>query len=226
MQRMKRLRVGSSFVGWPTIDKLFESADNERLKLLVLVLFKTGGRISEVLSLTKSNFHFDYSKYSVVVSEMPVLKKYRMQRDKYNRPIKGSSERILTYREFPFPKSEKYSDVLEKMILERKHKNLFHNYMSVKQLIRRQDAYKYVRKLGEECGIRIHNHWWRNMRNAQLKVEYRLVGNPLNEWMGWSKREKGTERQEQYGKLGWYGLELEIFDGMLRRKKVIDMLES
>lgn len=223
---MKRLRVGSSFVGWPTIDKLIETAQSDRLKLLVLVLFKTGGRISEVLSLTKSNFHFDYSKYSVVVSEMPVLKKFRMKYTKAGERIKGSSEKVLTYREFPFPKTEKYSDILEKMILERKHKNLFHNYMSVNQLIRRQDAYKYMRKLGEESGIRIHNHWFRSMRVGQLREDYGLHGLPLNEWIGWSGTPKGMEMQSHYSRFGWRGLELEIFEGQMRRQKVIDMLES
>jgi len=60
------------FCGWNALSNLVESCKNSAQQLLVLSLFKTGGRISEVLSLDREMF--DVQEKFVIVSGMPVLK--------------------------------------------------------------------------------------------------------------------------------------------------------
>ena len=71
-QATERLKVGSRFVGWETIQRIVEATQNKRDRLLVMTLFKTGGRVTETLALTKQNFDFDTSPESIIVLDMQV----------------------------------------------------------------------------------------------------------------------------------------------------------
>jgi len=66
------------FIGWDKLLSIIDACNNidydiyyrdfcrERDKGLVAVMFETGGRVGEVVSLTKANFDFNHSKYCVV----------------------------------------------------------------------------------------------------------------------------------------------------------------
>jgi integrase len=76
-----------SFVGWDILLSLIDACNNidydiyyrdycrERDKGLIATLFETGGRVGEILSLTKANFDFTPKKYCVV-SNMLLEKRY------------------------------------------------------------------------------------------------------------------------------------------------------
>lgn len=217
---MQRLRVGASFIGWPSIRKLYETPKDDMHKLLILCYFKTGGRSSEVLSLTRKQFDFKASKYSIVVRDMIVLKKYRLERDKRTgKSIKGTAQRIPTFRTFPILKDEELSDELIGMV-NKNHKGLLFHYPYNRDApMSRQLSWHRVTEIGEQAGIRVSDHYFRGQRVGQLKTEYGLRGEPLNEWIGWSARAKGVEMQIEYAKLGWEGLELEMLIGRKRRKE-------
>lgn len=61
------------FCGWPTLRKLSGNCD-ETSRLLVLSLFKTGGRISEVLTLNREQCDYVGNYFDVI--DMPVHKRH------------------------------------------------------------------------------------------------------------------------------------------------------
>jgi integrase len=219
---MKRLNVGSSFVGWDKIERLADNAYDGFTELLLLTIFLTGGRTSEVLGLKKDNFSLRASKYSIVVRDMRVLKKFdRIVKETLpnGKKLYEGTKRKNVVREFPILRDEPLNKRFEELLLKKpKNKLLFP--------ISRQLSLYYVKKIGASARMKINDHWLRGQRVAQLKSEYGFKGAPLNEWIGWSAREKGLEMQTHYGKLGWQGLELELLDGKLRRQEVYRMIEN
>jgi integrase len=189
------------------------------LKLLVLCLFKTGSRISEGLSLTKEHFDFNSSDYSIVVRDLIVLKKYRLERDKHGKGIRGTSQSIPTWRTFPILKDELLSKELIDMVKSRKKGLLFHYPHNREAPLTRQLALHRIKPLGEGIGANISNHWFRGQRVGDLKNSYDFRGEPLNEWIGWSGAKKEFERQVDYAKMGWEGLERQLLLGRKRVKE-------
>lgn len=218
--KMQRLKVGAAFIGWPAIIKLYETASDQMLKLLVLCYFKTGGRSSEVLCLTKEHFDFKTSKYSILVKDMIVLKKYKMDKDKNGKVIIGSAVSLPTFRTFPILKDELLSDELT-TLLDKEHKGLLFHYPYKRNWpLTRQLSWHRVTRIGERAGIQVSDHWFRGQRTAQMKLEYLMRGEPLDEWFGWTK--ESGRMQQRYGALGWQALELEMLRGRKDRKEAYD----
>lgn len=65
------------WVGWNRIEDLVEKAE-DRAKGLIIIGFKTGGRISEILQLREKHFSFDGEFWTVT---LPLEKKYRKVED-------------------------------------------------------------------------------------------------------------------------------------------------
>lgn len=238
---MQRVKVGASFIGWDTIRKLCDTAENTKpnywqmrsakavknnvshsdmLKLLVLCLFKTGGRVSEVLSLRKEHFDFKASRLSIVVRDMMVLKKFKLDRDENGKPIRGTSKAIPTFRTFPILKDEMLSEELTYLVHNHNKGLLFHYAHNRDAPLTRQLAWHRVKDVGEEAGLNISDHWFRGQRDAQIKREYLMRGEPLDEWFGWTK--ESGRMQAKYGAIGWEGLELEMLVGRKRVKEAYE----
>jgi len=214
---MQRVKVGASFIGWDTIRKLYEIPKDDMLKLLVLCLFKTGSRISEGLSLRREHFDFKASKRSIVVRDLMVLKKFKLDKDSDGKPIRGTSKAIPTFRTFPILKDEYLSKELEKMIKKSNKGLLFHYAHNRNAPLTRQLALHRVKYVGDYLDLNISNHWFRGQRDAQIKREYLMRGEPLDEWFGWTK--ESGRMQAKYGAIGWEGLELEMLVGRKRVKE-------
>jgi len=206
---MQRLKVGASFSGWSNIEHLIREADNPRDKLLALTLFKTGGRISEVLSLTKEHILMDASKYSIIVSEMKVLKKF----------AKGKGS-IDYYRSIPILRQEPLTDQWEALLSQQKHQVLFPGW-SWKTSMTRDTSYKIMRGLGEKTGIRINDHWFRGQRASQLSQEYMFSDWALNRFFGWTPRSHAMITASKYSGRAWQEIELWMLQG-LKRKRMIE----
>jgi hypothetical protein len=65
------------FVGWTAIMQLFGMLYDKRDRAFFAALFLTGGRVSEVLSLRKSNFEVRPDKNAILVRNMRLLKRYK-----------------------------------------------------------------------------------------------------------------------------------------------------
>ena len=68
-----------TFCGWDILLKLIEACNNPLEKALISFLFETGGRVSEVLSLTIDMFSVieETKPPIIIVSGMPLRKRYR-----------------------------------------------------------------------------------------------------------------------------------------------------
>lgn len=68
-----------TFCGWTILLKLVEACKNPLEKALIAFLFETGGRVSEVLSLTVNMFSLNGETQPpiIIVSDMPLKKRYR-----------------------------------------------------------------------------------------------------------------------------------------------------
>jgi len=92
-KRYHKRNIGSAdevpeFIGWPKLLSIIEACNQipydmyyadycrERDKALVATLFETGGRIGEVLALTKSNFNFDAHPDYCIVTGMLLEKRF------------------------------------------------------------------------------------------------------------------------------------------------------
>lgn len=215
-----RLVVGSTFVGWPTITKIINSAREDITKLLILCLFLTGGRTNEVLRLKKSNFDFTASKHSIVIKEMHLSKKYRVAGWDYSEDNKliRLTEKVETVRDsFPILRRESLASRLEDAVKKRKKDRLFPYFT-------RQLSYYYVRKAGEDADIRVSDHWFRGQRASQLQEEYLFKKDECETYFGW--RKPAGDMFKRYGSTTWRYLELMMAKGLKDRQEVDEFLSN
>ena len=192
-----RLKVGAEFCGWPTLEKIVNAATNKRDAFLILTLFKTGGRVSEVLQLTKSTFDFATSDKSIIIRQMIVGKKFERR--------EGKTVKIEATRTIPILKKELLSDKYLELFNSRHHKLMFSGN-HVGKAMTRDTALKIVVKAGASAGIRVNAHWFRGQRASQLAEEYGFGVYELNQFFGWGARNP-RNMAERYASLGWRGLE-------------------
>jgi len=134
------------FCGWDTITDLVEPQE-ENVKLLILSLFKTGGRCSEILTLYREQI--DVTETRVRVIDMPVLKRHLSK---------------TTYRTVPI----RIDEALTKLWVDlMPNKGKFFDYKYDK-------AYKFIRNLDSVEGKK--GPWWphrfRAERARQLVKDY------------------------------------------------------
>lgn len=82
----------------------------------------------------------------------------------------------MSYRTFPFPKSEPLVPVLREL-LEKVDGKLFN--------FKYDTAYGKVTKLGQQLGVWIPTHWFRAQRASQLVWDYGFREHELVEWFVW-----------------------------------------
>lgn len=198
-----RLKVGAEFCGWPTLTKIVSKAEGSRDKLLILTLFKTGGRVSEVLDLTKSAFDLKVSQHSIVVRDMSILKKFQH--------TKEGTVKIDARRSIPVLRKEVLSDEWGVLLSKLRHQRMFYG-RSLTKPMSRINAYMIVRDAGKRAGVRVSDHWFRGMRASQLAEEYGFGVYELNQFFGWGSRNP-RNMAERYAALGWRGLEKRMMQG-------------
>lgn len=184
--------------------------EKPRDKLLVLTLFKTGGRLEEVLSLKPSNFDFASSNLSIVVRDMPVEKKWA-----YTDETHTTTKKLDVRRTFPVILAEEMSAEFKVMLEEvskEKDKPIFAGWDS-KRAISRNMGYKTV---AYQTGK--WPHFFRGQRASQLSDDYEFDTPSLNAYFGWSKSNKNTS--ERYATISWRGLERRMLLAMKMRREL------
>ena len=191
------LKVGAEFCGWKTIRDIYEAAKGNRNKLLILSLMKTGGRISEVLDLTKSSIDYKTSERCIIVRNMRVGKKWYRE--------KGKSITMNVTRSIPVLRSEELSDEWLDLVKRSRYQVMCYG-RSVTKPMTRITAYGIVTATGRRVGVRVTDHWFRGMRASQLAEQYGFGVYDLNQYFGWGPRNPRS-MAEHYASLGWRGLE-------------------
>ena len=175
-----------NFVGWEYLEKLVEKCERERDRALIASLFETGGRVSEVLLLTKDMFLVQ-DPY-LIVRAMPVLKRY----EKIGVDEKGKwiTKKKKGYRTFPIHCREPLVSYLEDWLNTLEGKRLFD--------IGRVRVYQIVKEIDPE----IFPHWFRGQRASQLALEYGFSIHDLVDFFNW----KDLQTAIHYSRMGWKGL--------------------
>jgi len=158
------------FCGYDFLLQLVEKAPDLMSKALISFLFETGGRISEVLALKRSNIDFSQPEV-ILVKKMPVLKKYRKVGE-IEDPSKKSGKRWITEKieathTVPILKSSPLSPFIEKWCEDKNlHERLFP--------ITRTTALNWVRRIGKMVSpsFELYPHWFRAQKACQLASEY------------------------------------------------------
>lgn len=189
------------FVGFEEIMKLImriSGVTADKYRALFATMFATGGRINEVLALTKENFSLqgDY----IVVTGMPLEKRYLkrgeylekwvgdgdppptrrgllykwddMRKGWYRRRYKTTKLTDAVRKPFAIPMAEPTSKIMWKYIEEHTGGKLFD--------LNRVTVYEKFKPLG------IWLHWVRGQRASCLRTFYHFEPEDVMNWFSWS----------------------------------------
>lgn len=205
------------FCGWDFLLSFIKVFDFLPYQGFVAALFLTGGRVSEVLELTKRHFNLSLHSDLIVVEHMPILKRYEVV-DKVPDPSKKRGFRWVTerksdYRFFPIRKSEPLVSYLMKWIDLAPSDKLF-EFDRFKALIMLRHAGKILNKpipftkhTTENRPLmswEVFPHLFRAERASQLASEYSFDIYSLRQFFGWKPRK--LDMAEKYAALDWKGL--------------------
>jgi integrase len=147
----------TTFCGWGGIKSVINKAKNDETKLLMLTLWNTGGRISEVLELRGEQIKFSGSglNKNILVAGMHVLKTKMPQ----------------PYRNIPIPFTE---------LLVEPWAQLLHNG----RLFNKDRIWAWRSVVGSDSSWWPHR--FRTERASQLVQDYGFDVPQLMKWFGWS----------------------------------------
>ena len=212
------LKVGQSFVGFDVIKKIVDAAEDKITKLWILTLFLTGGRTSECLSLLRSNFDMKTSKYSIIVRNMDLSKKFVVV-DQILSEHFMATEKVWTKRDaFPILYQEPLTAMYEKMLWR------LEPYEELFSSLNRKTAYYYTRIAGGKAGIKVSDHWFRGQRASCLQEVYLFRKDECNTFFGWLK--PAREMWSRYGSTTWRYLEIMMAKGLKEKEELDAYLDT
>ena len=212
------------FVGWGTLMDLVRECENtpykvspawepespyaedHRAKLvhrdqaLIATLFLTGGRVSEVISLRKTNFNLEADPDAIEVTDMLREKSFRKidEVELPNGRKRWITEKVMaTRRDFPILKNEPLVSYLASW-LDEVDDYLFPSPAGHRDHLSRQRIYQIVKDVGRRIGEEIWPHWFRSQRASQLAVEYGFDLHALIDFFDW----KDVDTALTYSRLG------------------------
>ena len=208
------------FFGWDELKRNAWLAEGNRARLAYILLFKTGGRVSEVLTLTRKHFQLDFSPNNMMVKGMLVEKQKKqfpvMSADgkpklkKDGKPL-TKTQSVKDYRNFAIRKEEPLSAELIKYLETVKEKDWnvpLIEYSSGKTVSRNQ-VYYDMAKIGMNIPIGVNKEDWfrykgdiyphllRGMRASCLVQYYKYGVYQMMNWFGW----KSSDMPSQYIKM-------------------------
>lgn len=217
------------FCGLETMQKIIEAAPNDFVKAFLAFLFSTGLRVSECLSLRKSNFQVveNAEPPFLVVSGVLLEKRYEKVEEYFecdlchttqpkskecvscHADLVAHGKRHFTtrktveeIREFPIPLNEPFSDILLAW-LEKSSDYLFPSPYTGKPYTRVW-AYLQIRSIGDQLGLELWPHKLRSERACQLGNK--LKAESLMERFSW----EDWNTAKKYSKKGAIGLAEEL----------------
>lgn len=188
------------WIGWDFIEECVELCDNP---LVVLSIFMTGGRATEILDYTRGMFTDMGGWYEGV--GLPVYKRYKIL-EKILNPATGKRKYItqlqVARRRIPILKDEPLAGVFWDAIKEKdwdepilywpnykdQYWQLYKNIIKIPvpssplAPIYHKGPYK-----GQQKGL--YPHWFRGMRAAQLRVQYNMDIDKLCRFFKWETLE-------------------------------------
>lgn len=230
MRSYYRLSVSEhveTFCGWDALKQLIEYAGSTRNKAFLTALFLTGGRVSEVLNLTRENFDVRLDEGLIIVRGMKLLKRYKKLTEKVDADGKRRwiTEKVAkTRKPFPILLREPLTPILLEY-LKQQSGLLFPSPYKTGKPLSRFWAYKLIRKIdreipetlkanlglnkpfiveGRKVSDKLHLwlHWFRSQRACQLVNDYGFEVVDLIDYFTWEKYETALD----YAKRGWRGL--------------------
>jgi len=175
----------TQFIGWNYLLNLEKKTVNLRDQALISLLFLTGGRVSEVLQLAKSNFTI--KKKYVIVESMTVLKKYKkIDKEVIDGKVHWITEKVKCSRTFPIGVKEPLTPYFIDY-LDNKNDKLFK--------IKRRRVHQIVTGLDQN----VFPHWFRAQRASQLASEYGFTIHDLIDFFSW----KDLNTALHYSRMGW-----------------------
>jgi len=225
--RMSVEKLVTGFCGWKALIELMNHAQQGRNQAFLTALFLTGGRVSEVLSLVKSNFIVARSEGVVIVSNMPLFKRYKKVAEYEDQEghIKWETEKQETTRkQFPILIAEPMVSLLLEW-LDKCNDLLFPSPYKIGKPLSRWWAYKLVRDLDQRIPedlrdqldlnkplvkgkekvkprLNLWLHWFRSQRASQLVDNYGYEVLDLVDFFSWKKQDTALI----YARRGWRGL--------------------
>jgi len=239
LHQYKRLNVRDyveGWVGWEPLLELCEYAKKlygEREKSFIATAFLTGGRVSEVLGLRKSNFDIREDEGLIIVKNMKLFKRYKKVESYID--AKGRRRWITkriekTRKPFPILLSEPPTPTLLEWLETVPDENglLFPSPYKPGEPLTRFWAYKLIRSLDEkipeelrerlgltsEPNLHLWLHWIRSLRACCLVAEYGFKLEDLLDYFGWRHLETATF----YAKKGWRGLAEKMLASKIGRR--------
>ena len=214
---MRTIDEVEGFCGWGFLVSFIEVFRFPPYQGFVAALFETGGRVSEVLSLTKEHFNMSLHPDLIVVENMPVLKRFEVVSEvpdsSKKRGVKWVTEKKRDQRFFPIKKSESLTSYMTKWIDLAPSDRLF-EFDRFKALIMLRHAGRVLNKPIPFTRHRFENrplissevfpHLFRAERGCQLASEYGFDVYSLNQFFGWKPRKQ--DMAQKYASLDWKGL--------------------
>lgn len=198
-----------SFCGWNHLREIIDTSQDAFYRALLSILFETGGRISECISLDKHNFDFETNPECIIIREMPLLKRWRKNK------TTGMVSKIRDYRTFPIKRNDLLVPYFEDWVLNWNHDQ--HPFG-----ISRSKGFLIIRSIGKNLGEipipgtlkkdgsralynkELSPHILRAERACQLVEDYGFDTILLNSFFGW--KPKVQSMAERYASSGWIGL--------------------
>jgi len=221
--RRLSVEIVEEFCGWKTLQEIVDHAGSERNRAFIVTMFKTGGRVSEVLLLRKRNFELLPAQRVIVVRDMRVLKRYRKIGEYIDEEGRKRWQTVILEehrKPFPILVDEPLTDIMLAWIqkLPGEESLLFESPVKPGMPLTRIWAYRMLRKLyaklptnlksrlgfirkGREIG-HLFNHWFRAQRASQLVFEYDYGVLDLLKYFSWQKHDTAVH----YAQKGWIGL--------------------
>jgi len=163
-------KIVKRFCGWKKLYRLYNDSPDDTSKLLWLSLFKTGGRISEVLTLEREQI--EEKGDFILVLDMPVLKIWKK---KGNVKVRQDVTRTVPIYRYE-PLSEEWIELMP-------DEGKFFSFQYDK-------AYKIIRDLQKKPDEK-HGEWFphrfRAERARQLVRDYGYDALELKTFFGWRR---------------------------------------
>lgn len=230
-------RIKRDIRGWIGWDYIEECTNRSSNPTLIMAIFLTGGRATEILELTRGHFADMGAYYEV--RAMPVFKKFDVLEtilDEITGKKKWITQLVYETRTFPILKSEPFADRFWKEIKGKKGKLFEFKIPMSDRLWSDQywQLYKVVSTIdppesplaprfhtGEKRGLQknLYPHWFRGMRAAQMRVEYALTADDLMEFFRWEDPEMAL----YYTSLTSYELADKMMQGRDRIRRVMGL---
>jgi integrase len=232
------------WVGYKPLLELVDLAEKPREKAFLSCLFLTGGRVSEVLSLRKSNFEIRKEENLIICRSMPLLKRYKKVKELNLTNIRGETIRKWvtqkiekTRKPFPILLSEPLIPFLLNWIEDIPDENglLFPSPYREGKPLSRFWAYRFIRRLDKAVnpelrqklgldkplvieGLRVKDsiHLWLHFfRSQRACCLVSEFGFQLHDLIDWFSWEN-VETAMTYAKKGWRGLAEKMLQTQIR----------